>query len=160
MSTRPWRRPTSAERARRSCDSHTATGSRTLCRQRLPAPHARTSAAARNCRDLCETPVAARSVVGAAEVLAEGPLGAGRPASLDQVGDRLVLGEHLLQMTRRSPRPEAHHPDEAAKLAEEPLDDRQPRGGRDVQVELLVELDEPVLVAGVDGTLLADQEQA
>ena len=70
-----------------------------------------------------------------------------------------MLGPHLLQMTRRPRRSEPHHPDEAAKLAEEPLDDRQARGGGDVQVELLVELDEPVLVSRVDRALLSDQQQ-
>src|SRR4051794_5436621 len=101
-----------------------------------------------------------RSVISALEVRAERAFGARRTARLDQLDDRLVLGEHLRKVPGRPRRAEAHHADEAAELGKEPLDDRETRRRSDVEVELLVELDEAVLVAGVDGTPLTNEQQA
>src|SRR5579862_571830 len=82
-----------------------------------------------------------------------------RVACLDRVEQRLVLGEDRPQVLGRPRLAEPHDADEAAQLREDPLDERQRRSGRDVEVELLVEVDELVLVPGVDGPLLLQQQE-
>ena len=93
------------------------------------------------------------------QVVVQLPTGARGVALLDGLDDPLVLCEYLAQVFWGLNPAEPHQAREAADLLEQPSDDREVGSARDRDVELLVQLEELLFVAGVDRPLLAEQGQ-